>query len=86
MQWELEYYKSISIPVRGENVSIVRRRDAAGLKIPKGDLMIFDNERAILNSYDNNGRMIAADIYESSYDLYSFLELKKAIINLAKPL
>jgi hypothetical protein len=86
MQWELEYYKSISIPVRGENVSIVRRRDAAGLKIPKGDLMIFDNERAILNSYDNNGRMIAADIYESSYDLYPFLELKKAIINLAKPL
>jgi len=86
MLWELEYYKHISIPLRGEQVSIVHKADAAGLDLPVGDLMIFDGRRAIENSYDKNGRLVQADFYDERDDLSRFLELKKALESRSRPL
>ena len=86
MEWEIEYYKHVSIPLRGELVFIVRKPSLAGLKLPGGDLMIFDNTRAIANSYDQNGLAIAADFYDERDDLSDFLNLRNDVVRLAEPL
>jgi hypothetical protein len=85
MEWEISYYKHISIPLRGERVRIIRRADLNGLDLPAGDLMIFDKRRVIVNSYDQNGLMTQADFYDEQDDIGNFLKLRKALISRAKP-
>ena len=86
MEWEINYYKHISIPLRGEQVSIIRRADLNGLDLPAGDLMIFDKRRAIVNSYDQTGLMTQADFYDEHDSISHFLELRKGLKFLAKPI
>jgi hypothetical protein len=86
MEWEIEYYKHVSIRLRGELIFIVRKADLRGLELPDGDLMIFDNKRAILNSYDQNGQVVAADFYDEHDGIGGFLELRKALMKFAQPL
>jgi len=52
---EMEYYKRVSIPLRGEQVFVVRKSDLNSSDLPDGDLMIFDKRRVIVNSYDQTG-------------------------------
>lgn len=86
MEWEMEHYKHVSIPLRSEQVFIVNRSDLGNLELPKGDLMIFDKRRAIVNSYDQNGLMQQADFYNEHDDISQFLELEKALKAVAQPL
>jgi hypothetical protein len=79
MEWEMNYYKHVSMPLRGEQVFIVRRRDLNMPGLPGGDLMIFDKRRAIVNTYDQNGLMIRADFYDEHDDISHFLELSKIL-------
>lgn len=85
MEWEMSYYKHVSIPLRGEQVFVVRKPDLNGLKLPAGDLMIFDMKRAIVNSYDQTGLMIKADFYDEADDISQFLELRKVLKSHARP-
>jgi hypothetical protein len=86
MEWEIEHYKHVSIPLRGELIYIVRKPSVAGVALPAGDLMIFDSTRAIANSYDQNGLVIAADFYDERDDLSGLLDLQNNVVKLAEPL
>ena len=86
MQWEMEYYKRVSIPLRGEQVFVVRKSDLNSSDLPDGDLMIFDKRRAIVNSYDQTGLMTQADFYDESDDINHFLRLRKVLNLASKPI
>lgn len=86
MKWEIEFYKRISMPLRGEKVYLLNRLDTSNLKIPAGDLMIFDKKRAILNTYNEHGLMTHETFYDENDDINQFLELRKRLIARAKPL
>ena len=70
----------------GETVYLLDKSDAGGLKLPAGDLMIFDKSRAVLNAYNQNGLMIQQTSFDEDDDINGFLELAKKLKNLAKPL
>lgn len=86
LDWEIEYYKRISIPLRGEQIYIIHKSDLSGLKLPAGDLMIFDMRRVILNKYDQNGLMIEETFYDESDDISSYLELRSELMKRAEKL
>ena len=86
LQWEIELYKSISIPIRGERVFLVNKKDLAKIKLPIEDFMLFDTSRAIVNKYDENGLMTHATFYDEGDDLSKFLDLKKFVVLHAKEL
>lgn len=86
-QWEIEYYKKISQPLRSENVRIIGNHEISDFDLPAGDLMIFDDQRAILNTYNQNGLLVSAKFYnQNDTELNQFLSLKKAILERSKPL
>ncbi|HEX3568471.1 MAG TPA: hypothetical protein VHT70_02220 [Candidatus Saccharimonadales bacterium] len=84
-EWEIEYYKRINIP-GGEQVFIVEKRQTVGLDLPSGDMMMFDNSRAVVCSYDETGRMIRQTFYDKNDDTTKFLQLKHDVLPLAQPL
>jgi hypothetical protein len=86
MEWEIEYYKHVSMALRGGRLFSVRKASLGSLKMPAGDLMIFDGLRAIVNSYDQKGMVVAADFYERNDDLNEFIKLRETIMKLAEPL
>jgi len=83
---EMEYYKRVSIPLRGEQVFVVRKSDLNSSDLPDGDLMIFDKRRAIVNSYDQTGLMTQADFYDESDDINHFLRLREDLNLASKPI
>ncbi len=85
LEWEIEFYRHINIPKGGESVSLLPKNLVQGLDIPAGDLMIFDNKRVAVNTYDS-GRMTHETFYDETDDIDRFLDLKKAILKTARPL
>lgn len=86
MQWETEFYRRVSVPLRGEEVYLINRLEIADLRLPEGDMMIFDKKRAITNTYNNRGLMTHETFYDERDDIGQFLELRKRLIERAKPL
>jgi hypothetical protein len=86
LQWELEHYKYVNVPRCGERVHLVNKSELIGLEIPPGDIIIFDKIRAVVNDYDARGLMTRQTFYDKNDDINNFLELRKQLIKLAKPL
>jgi len=86
LQWEIEVYKHINIPLAKEEVYLLDKKKASNLDIPDGDFMIFDQKRVARNYYDQSGRVYKADFYEESEDISKFLLLRKKLIKLASKL
>ena len=86
IEWEIEIYKRKNIPLGGEQVYLVDKKDLSGHEIPSGDMMIFDDKRVVINTYDNNGLMTHETFYDETDDTSSFLKLKKELFKLAQPL
>jgi hypothetical protein len=84
-EWELEFYRHINVP-GGEQVFVVDKQAASNLDLPSGDLMIFDNKRAVTCTYDTTGKMIRQTFYDESEEISRFLQLKHDLLNLARPL
>lgn len=85
-EWEIECYKISNIP-GGEQVFIVDKDDIKDLHLPSGDLMVFDNRRVAICTYDETGRMTQQTFYdEKDDDISTFLELKGNILTFAHPL
>lgn len=84
--WELEHYNHVNIPLYGEQIYLLENTEALSLKLPGGDLMIFDNERAVLNSYSKNGQVINQTFYDQADDINEFIQLSKKLKSLAKPM
>ena len=83
--WEIEHYKHINLP-SGEQVFTVAQDDVGDLRLPSGDLMMFDNKRAVVCAYDQTGRMTHQTFYDESDGITMFLQLMHALMNLAQPL
>jgi hypothetical protein len=86
LEWELEYYKNVNIPKCGEQVFLVKKSAVSNLQIPKGDMMIFDDQIVVVNGYNDGGRMISQNFYDQTDNISSFLNLKQQLLRLAKPL
>jgi len=85
IEWELEHYRYVNVAKCGEAVYLLDKAQAADLELPAGDLMIFDNSRAVLNEYQN-GRMVQETFYDQGDDILRFLELRKTMMERAKKL
>lgn len=86
VEWELEHYKYVNIAQCGEQVLLVRKSDVDNLQIPMGDIMIFDDQKAVVNEYDSSGRMTSQTFYDENDDISTCLTLKEQLLNVAKPL
>ncbi|MBU2109881.1 hypothetical protein KKB71_02955 [Patescibacteria group bacterium] len=86
LEWEIEHYKHINIPLGKESVYLVPKEKISHLKLPDGDFSIFDNQRVIKNIYSQERKVIGADIYESGDNIDYFLELKRELVKIAEPL
>ena len=84
-EWEIEFYKHINVP-SGEQVFIIDKQEATNLDLPSGDLMMFDNKRVVICSYDKTGRVARKTFYDENDDITSFLQLKHDLLALARPL
>ena len=85
LEWEVEVYKRQNIPL-GEEVYLVEKTDVIHLEIPDGDFMLFDNKKAIKNTYDKTGKCYQYDFYDEGNDISKFLHLKSELIRFAQPL
>jgi hypothetical protein len=84
--WEIEFYRRVSIPLRGESVYLLNRSDTTDLELPVGDVMIFDKKRVVVNTYNQRGLMTHQTFHDEVDDIGRFLELRKMLIERAKPL
>jgi len=80
LQWEIEHYKNINIPIVKEDVYLLNRREAENLLLPDGDFMIFDDKKVVRNYYTPEGRMYKADFYDETDDISEFLRLKRVLL------
>lgn len=81
LEWEIEVYKNQNIP-GGEKVFLVTKDKTEHLKLPDGDFVIFDNKRAVKNTYDKSGKCTSYDFYDESDDISYFLKLKLTLLSL----
>lgn len=86
VEWEIEHYKNINTSQVGEQVFLVEKPDIKNLNLPKGDIMLFDRKFAVANTYNANGLMVAATIYDANDDISEFLNLRDKLLEIAKPL
>lgn len=84
IEWEIQHYKNVNIPMCGEQVFIIDKADVKNMHLPSGDFMIFDNKRVVLNDYDNTGKMIRQTFYDEKDDISEFLKLKSKLLKLAQ--
>jgi len=82
IQWEIEHYKNINIPLVGEEIYLIDWRKIGDLKLPKGDTMIFDRKKVVSNIYNENGMVIKAEVYDIENEVKSFLELRDRLLKL----
>lgn len=86
LEWEIEHYKNINIPIWGESIYLLPKEKVANLAIPDGDFAIFDNKRVIKFSYSSDGKVTGADVYEEGDDISHFLDLKENLFKLVERL
>lgn len=80
LEWEIEHYKNINVPLCGEEVYLIKKEDTSNLDLPDGDFVIFDEQRVAKNYYDETGKVYKMDFYDSRDDISNFLNLKRDLI------
>ena len=87
LEWEIEAYKHINIPLVKEEVYLIDKNNVLDLELPDGDFMIFDQKRVVRNYYDKSGKAYQMDFYNEGEDIGQFLFLRKKLIQrVRKPL
>ena len=84
-KWELEYFKLVNQP-GGEQISVIDKNNLGGLSLPSGDVVIFDDQQAVVNMYDETMRMEEQAFYTDTESVAGFLALKDSLLELAVPL
>ena len=86
-EWEMMVYEEVNIP-SGEEVLLVGKDEVAGLELPTGDMMMFDNERLAVCFYDDTGRVASQTFYGSNEgdDIAGFINLKQRLLKNSVPL
>ena len=83
IEWELEVYKLVNIPIGGEEVYIVNRKDIPNYTI--GDFMMFDETSVARPIYDNKGALSKIETYRNN-QMQKFIQAKYLLINNANRL
>jgi hypothetical protein len=86
LEWEIEHYKKVNQRLAGERVFLADKNGLGSIKIPSGDLMIFDSQKAVVNTYDSEGRMAAETFYDQPGELEPWLKIQRQAMKTAKPL
>jgi len=86
LEWEMECYRRVNIPLAKEGVYLVPRTKIPDLDLPDGDFSIFDDTRVIKFNYSQNGSAQSGEIYEKGEDISHFLKLKEELLKQADPL
>jgi len=86
LEWEIELYKHINIPLAKEEVYLVNKNKILNLDLPDGDFMIFDQKRVVRNYYDKSGKAYQMDFYKENDDISKFLFLRKKLLEKASKL
>jgi uncharacterized protein DUF6879 len=81
LSWEIEHYKRINVPLAGETVYLVPKKE---LDTAVPDFMIFDNKKAVVNHYDRLGKLVGMSFYEGNID--EFLNMKRKLLDLGEPI
>lgn len=84
LEWELEHYRQVNMPLCREEVYVVQKSELSDIYLPAGDLMIFDNKKAVVNVYNEDGYMTEQSFYEGK-DIQPFLSLKEVTTTIGKP-
>jgi hypothetical protein len=58
----------------------------AGLNLPKGDLMMFNDKRVVVCDYYQTGRVTQQTFYDENDNIAKFLQLKLDLLPHAQPL
>lgn len=82
LEWEIELYKLINIPIVGEEVYLLDKKYTENVPAPEDDIMVFDTKRVIANHYDHKGYFLSADIYDEEDDISKFLELREMLLKM----
>lgn len=86
LEWEIELYKRVTIPLGGEHVHLIPKEKVLRLNIPEGDVMIFDYTRVVRNRYTKEGLVESMEFYEQGKDdISSFLVLREELLKDAVP-
>lgn len=83
LQWEIEHYKMVNVPLGKERVYLVNRKDVPDYKL--GDFMMFDDRKVTRSHYSPGGRMETMDIYQNE-PIDEFLAAKEMLMKYAKEL
>lgn len=83
IEWELEVYKLVNIPIGGEEVYIVNRKDIPNYTI--GDFMMFDETSVARPIYNNKGALSKIETYRNN-QMQKFIQAKYLLINNANRL
>jgi len=83
--WELEYFKLVNLP-GGEQIFVIDKDNLGEVSLPGGDVVIFDDQRAVANTYDKTMRMEEQAFYTGSNSIAGFLALKESLLQMAAPL
>lgn len=78
LEWEIEHYKNINIPLAGEEVYLVYKSDIPDLHL--SDFVMFDEERAADFTYSEDGRLVSMDIYDKGEDIQRFIDIKHELM------
>lgn len=80
LEWEIELYKQVHIPIIGQDTFLIPKERLAHLLLPDGDFMIFDRKRAIQSHYNSKGLMESMDFYDEGENIDSFLALREQLM------
>lgn len=80
LQWEIEHYRLVNIPLGHERVYLVPRTAVPDYTL--GDFMLFDQRSVTKSSYSASGRLQGMDIYENE-PISEFLEAKTLLMQYA---
>ena len=85
IEWEVELYRRLMIPIMHEDVRLVPKSKVADLNIPDGDFWIFD-DTYVVKYYYNEAGVYAGDVYDETDDISALLTVKEQLLKLAEPL
>lgn len=85
IEWEIESYKKVNVPLAGELVYLIPETKVKNLDVPDGDVMIFDQKKVARAHYSPEGKIEKMDFYEQPEDdISKWLQLRNSLIELGQ--
>ncbi|HWZ65887.1 MAG TPA: serine hydrolase [Patescibacteria group bacterium] len=83
-QWEMEYFRRINIPLAKETIYLLPRKALKSTTVPEGDLILFGNSHAVINS-GSSKHLTHRTFHDSSqgHDIRLLVGLKNQLFKLA---